>query len=207
MWNVCTPMLLVVLLISVSSYEAYILTYLSCICTWINLCIWNMCVMLLTIKDDTTSCFSLCHLFYMLSVIIISDYTYTRMCSYTIPICTDGAVMDMCLCLVSVTICMLCYWLAIHLWYASMWVLCNYRFLCHCSCSIISIHPPYNTVRYGVCVFVWFLPDDLLPLIVCYVVFCCVYLCNVWYCYNYVLIVLFYLMTLYNVMMHVCPID
>ena len=61
----------------------------------------------------------------------LSGYICTREHLYTIAICTDGMSMDMCSCLLLVAICVLCYWLGIfHLWYESMWILCNYRYIC-----------------------------------------------------------------------------
>ena len=58
---------------------------------------------LLTLKDDSTSGgLYLFHLFYMLSMIIISDSICTRVHLYTKVICTDGTIMNMCLCLLVV---------------------------------------------------------------------------------------------------------
>ena len=51
-------------------------------------------------------------LFYMLGVIVISDYICTRVHQYTIVICTDGTFIDMCLLLVLVTF----------VWYVIAWM-------------------------------------------------------------------------------------
>ena len=72
------------------------------------------CEMLLEFKDDnTTGSFLLHHLFYVLDMITVSDCECTRVQIYTINLCTDGMVMDMCLCLLLVVICVLCCWLGI----------------------------------------------------------------------------------------------
>ena len=68
-------------------------------------CPWQH-VMLLALK-------ALCCLFYVISVIMISDYIYTRVHSYTIVIYTDGMIITMCLCLWFVAICVVHYWLGV----------------------------------------------------------------------------------------------
>ena len=50
--------------------------------------------MLLALKgDNTTGSLCLCHLVYVLSMIIISGYICPRVHLYTITICTDGMIM------------------------------------------------------------------------------------------------------------------
>ena len=56
---------------------------------------------------------SLCHLLYVVRVIIVSDYICTRMNLYTVTVCADGVIMYMCLCLLFVAFCLLYYWLGI----------------------------------------------------------------------------------------------
>ena len=57
-------------------------------------------VMLVILNDDnTTGNLYLCRVFYVLTVIVISDYICTRVCFYTIVICTNGAILNMCPCL------------------------------------------------------------------------------------------------------------
>ena len=71
----------------------------------------------------------LCHLFYMLNV-IIAPVLYVNKCIY-IQLYVQMALLWMCPCLLLVGMCMMCHLLVIiHLWYASMWILHNY---CQCS--------------------------------------------------------------------------
>ena len=73
--------------------------------------------MSLVLKDDnTTGSFLLCHLFYMFSVIMISDIRCTGVHLYTIVICTDGIIIGMCPCLLLVPICVVYHRLGIFLY-------------------------------------------------------------------------------------------
>ena len=67
--------------------------------------------MLLTLKEENNvGSLYLCHLFYVLHMIMISDHMCTRVHLYTIAICTDGTIMDISPFLLLVVICMLCQW-------------------------------------------------------------------------------------------------
>ena len=53
--------------------------------------------MLLAFKDDnTTGSLYLCHLFYVLRVIMLSDYICTRVHLCTV-VCKDGTIWNMCM--------------------------------------------------------------------------------------------------------------
>ena len=68
-------------------------------------------VMLLTLKEDTTTGkFYLCHLFYMLSVLIISNYICTRLHLYKITRYTDDTIVGMGLHLPFIAICHVIGW-------------------------------------------------------------------------------------------------
>ena len=67
---------------------------------------WILSVTVLALKDDNTRCsLHLHHLFYMLSMIMICDNICTKVNLYTIAICTDGIIMNMCPCFLLVLIC------------------------------------------------------------------------------------------------------
>ena len=69
-------------------------------------------VMLFTFKDnDITSSFYLCCLFYVLSVLIISNCICTRVQLYLIIRCTDGAIVYMCTCILLPIACAKGYWI------------------------------------------------------------------------------------------------
>ena len=123
-------------------------------------------VILIKMKDDnTTGSFWLCHLFYMLSMIMISEHISTRMDLYAMVKCTYKYVsmftIDCYLCSVSLAG-------VYHYWYESICILCNY------GCNhvtfhllIIAVDPhPYNIVRHDFCVSVWCLYENQVSLIV-----------------------------------------
>ena len=69
--------------------------------------------MLLIFKDDyTTGSLYLHPLFYVLSM-IICDFIYTEVHLHASGICTDGMIMNMCLCLILVAICLISHWTSI----------------------------------------------------------------------------------------------
>ena len=78
---------------------------------------------------------------------------------YTIIICTDGAALYMCPCMLLVIACALYYWVYLHqLQYAYICGYCKItnNFYVTVLCLIISLHSPsYNIVRCGFCVVVW----------------------------------------------------
>ena len=62
--------------------------------------------MLLTLKDDNaTGNQYLCNIFYVLIVIMISDYICTKVYLYTIAICIECMIMNMCPYLLLVAMC------------------------------------------------------------------------------------------------------
>ena len=141
--------------------------------------------MLLPLKDDDTAgSLCLCHLFCVLWMTMISGYICTKVCLYTIAICTNGAVINMWLWLLLVAICILCHWLDIlYYWYASICILCNYWYICVTVCAYLIIQ----------CV------DCLWVSVIC----SCVYLCKLWQ----VLIYLPYVLTGWSVLIWTCPFD
>ena len=70
-------------------------------------------------------------LFYVLSVIIVCDYICTMVFLYTLPICTNGAVIDMWLCSYwLLLVCCVIGWVYFTYDMHLRWMLCNYRCIC-----------------------------------------------------------------------------
>ena len=70
--------------------------------------------MLLVLKDDNTSgSLYLYCLLYVLSVIMKSEYICTSVYFCIITLCVDGMIMNICMCLLSVAICVVCYWFTV----------------------------------------------------------------------------------------------
>ena len=87
----------------------------------------------------------------------------TRMHLYTIVVCRDDVIMNICPCLLLVAISAICHWHSIlYYLYVSIWILCNYGWICITVCMImISLHPlSYNIVRCGFCSTVQCLSGD-----------------------------------------------
>ena len=84
--------------------------------------------MLLTLREyNTTDSFLPYHLFCVLHDNIVSDYICARVHLYTTGICADGTIKDMCVCLLLVATCVVCYWLDI-----------VSHALCLCECYVIT---------------------------------------------------------------------
>ena len=147
------------------------------------------------VPDNTTASLYLCHLFSMLSLIMLSAYLCTRMYLNTIALSTDGTIVNMCPCLLLVVICAVCQWPGVfYYWYACIWILCNYRCICvNINVLTISLHPPSsNVVKCSFCIPVLCLSDDTVSdYLWMSLIYSCVYLCKL----CQVLIDLSYVMT------------
>ena len=79
---------------------------------------WHHVMLIIFNDDNTTGSSWLCHLYFVPCIRVVSDYVYKT-------------IIDMCLCLLLVATCTQCYWLGIfYFWYASMWIFCNYGYIC-----------------------------------------------------------------------------
>ena len=102
-------------------------------------------------------------------MIIVFDYMCTRVCLYTMTICTDGLIIDMYLYLLLVA--------AVVLYYRCFFTydmdLCGYTVIIVILMSLfmsynMTTSPSCNIVRCGFCVISWCKHDDPLSLTVCY---------------------------------------